>query len=612
MSKKNLQQQIDELQAAIQQNKQDGFVPLVTKKNILGSLQPIVTQYSIPTDPKSLAGGGPGDELNAGSFALNAGKLFGEPSSKVIPKEDDSVPGNGAVSWGIRNDLPAYIYKTSKILPYTAQGLEYQTNASVGIRPQFIYRYSTVTNGILTEHSCDFHLAGKLLIDRIRTLRQLVQEQQAASTSPSPVPSITITPPSPVQSVATPSQPSPSSYRTKPEPYTPTDPLAGILDSEIDSLQRELDTLITEYREWYAADIEIRDFEKNNDLPKLMNDLAQDDITLDLCFPLIGFEQGTKEQWASPDWFPKIVKVSFSPSVISRFEKKGEDNEIHYVYANEKWRYHLASRKNINSLTIAYPLIRWQNFHEDLSTHITNAKNNKGKGWMCWYVIPNKHLSNEQEYYTFPAWWSIYPSLAFLYATTLMLDKSVARQNDISWRRIIYVDKSYLESLYANDEKGQDIKRQKEIRTELEQKVNDFLSNKANNGKTLLVDSTVSEDGKTLVDSIRVVTIPETTQKATEDEIHAISSVLFYALGLDPRLVGAVPGKQNSSSGTQARELELLNTKKLATRRQRQKRFLLNIAYHNQWCPQHIDVIIQDQTLSTLDASKTGIVETEV
>ena len=179
-----------------------------------------------------------------------------------------------------------------------------------------------------------------------------------------------------------------------------------------------------------------------------------------------------------------------------------------------------------------------------------------------------------------------------------------------STSRIIYVDRLYLEDLYAQDEKGQDKNRQKEIREELEAKVNNFLSQKSNNGKTLMVDSTVSADGKTLLDSIRVVTLPETSQKTTEDEIHAISSVLFYALGIDPRLVGAVPGKQNSSSGTQARELELLNQKKLVQRKARQKRLLLFIAEHNKWCPDHIDVAIQEQTLSTLDASKTGIVET--
>ena len=608
MSKKNnFQQQIDELRASIAKNKEDGFEPLVTDRNALGVFQPLVSAVSTNADPTSLAVNSD-DELHAGPLALAVGKIFGEPSTTII--KDDDMEGNGAVAWGVKNTLPAYIYKTAKCLPYTAQGMEYQANASVGLHHQFIYRYATITNGILTEHSCDFHLAGLLLIARIRDLRKQIKEEQQSQPSTPSLPSspeVLVVDGSPDKT--------PLSYRTKPDPYTPEDPFASISDDSIGSLQDELAQTIQDYKEWFIADKEIREFEKNNDISKLMNDLAQDDIALDLNFPLIGLEQGTKVQWNAPDWRPKIVKVSFSPAVISRFEVKDESNRIRRVYANEKWRYHRTIRRNLKSATtVNFPLIRWQNFHEDLDAFIDAQKakkTNKESGWQAWYAVPNKHLSTEREYYTFPAWWSIYPSLAFNYATTLMFDKSVARQNDIAWRRIIYVDRGYLEDLYAADEHGQDPDRQKEIRSELEQKVNNFLSNKSNNGKTLMVDSTVSEDGKTLINSIRVETIPETSQKTTEDEIHAISSVLFFAFGIDPRLVGAVPGKQNSSSGTQARELELLNQKKLAQRRERQKRFLLFIAHHNGWCPNHIEVTILEQTLSTLDASHTGIVETE-
>ncbi len=613
MPKNDFKHKIDALQESIARNEKDGFVPLMTDRSILGAFSAMVSSVSTGYDAKSLSGTNRDDELNAGKFAITAGKLFGEPKVTVVTKDEPDLPGNGAVGWGTRNDLPAYIYKTAKTLPYTAQGLEYQANASVGIKAMFVYQYATISNGVITKHECDFHLAGQLLISEIREIRRRIKEEeeeksaQEQNVTQQPSKGNVIV----VDGQQEQKSSEPLSYRTKPEPYVPEVPLAEVEDSELDSLQRELDNKVAEYRKWYQADIELRNFEKNNDLSKLFNDLAQDDIALDLNFPLIGLEQGTKEQWAAKDWFPKIVKVGFSPAVISRFELKGEDNRSHYVYANEKWRYHLSVRRNIVANTIPYPLIRWMNFHDDLDNYIEEQKKKKnGNGWYCWYAVPNKHLSNEMEYYTFPAWWSIYPSLAFLYATTLMLDKSIARQNDIAWRRIIYVDRGYLEDLYAQDEDGQDKKRQEEIRKELEMKVNNFLSNKANNGKTLMVDSTISEDGKTLVNSIRVETIPETSQKTTEDEIHAISSVLFYAQGLDPRLVGAVPGKQNSSSGTQARELELLNIKKLTTRRERIKRFMLNIAYHNGWCPEHVGVTIQDLSLSTLDRSNTGMVET--
>lgn len=597
-----------DIQQQIEQNKKDGFVPLSeSTKGILGAFKPLVSTFAARQSPSSFYGTKT-DPMHAGPFALGVSKAFFEPTVNVI--KTDEMDGLGAVAWGGDNTLPAYIYKTSKVLPYTAQGLENQTNASVGMGAKYQYKYTIITNGMVKELTCDFHAAGTLLLSRIRDLRQLLAEEQAQQQPAGD--GLPVNNPVVVYDNSN-AESSPSSYRTKADPYQPQDPFADINEDTIASTQSLLDQAITDYKEWFVADKEIREFEKNNDLNKVFNDLAQDDLALDLNFPLIGLEQGTKAQWeAAGEWYPKIVKISYTPSVITRFELKDEQGIIQHVYVNENWRYHrTAIRKTTGSTTLTIPVIRWNNFHNDLQDKIAKQlKKKSDKGWTAWMAVPNKHLSNELEYYTFPAWWSIYPSLAFNYATTLMLDKSIARNNDISFRRIIYVDRLYLEDLYAQDKDGQNPDRQKKIREELEAKVNNFLSQKSNNGKTLMVDSTVSADGKTLLDSIRVVTLPETSQKTTEDEIHAISSVLFYALGIDPRLVGAVPGQQQSSSGTQARELELLNQKKLVQRKARQKRLLLFIAEHNNWCPDHIDVTIQEQTLSTLDASKTGIVET--
>lgn len=611
--KKNIDKQIGNLKASIEKNRKDGFVPLCANGNVLEQMKNMVgTVYTHPSDGvKSFCGDmNRKDELMAGDIAFSAGGIFSEPVVETV--SGVQLEGNGAVKWGANNNLPAYIYKTAKVLPYTAQGLEYQINASVGLAHQFVYKYAVVANGTVMEKSCDFHLAGILLRNKIRELRKIVaevkeEEKEESGGKTYLFPSMLMN----EESLNKAMNPEPSAYRTKSEPYKAENPFEEIDDNDIATWESELQKAIVEYKEWFVADMEIREFEKNNDISKVFNELAQDDMALDLNFPLIGMEMGTNDMWKDGIWSPKIVKLSYSPAVISRFEKKDDKGMINRVYANEGWRYHRSSRRKSDETTVIYPLLRWQYFHEDLRKKIAEQKKKKsGNGWLCWYAVPNKHLSTEIEYYTVPAWWSIYPSLAFNYATTLMFDKSIARKNDISWRRIIYVDQGYLEKLYAEDENGQNPERQKEIRAGLERSVNEFLSKKSNNGKTLLVDSTVTEDGRTLLDSIRVVTLPETSQKTTEDEIHAISSVLFYALGLDPRLVGAVPGKQNSSSGTQARELELLNQKKLVQRKARQKQLLRFIAQHNNWCPQHIDVVIKEQTLSTLDASQTGIVDT--
>lgn len=570
---------------AIKKNKEEGYEPLVTDNNLLGAFMPVVSTMKNENFMES-------EKMTAGTFG---DAMLMQKRKKRIIKES-AMKGNGAVAWGPDNKMPAFIYRSSKLLPYTSQGLEYLANAEVGSGVAFQYKYGIVRNGVLTEHYCDFHMAGILLLDKIKKLRESVEEKRILPAFEEK------------NAQVQKSGEGVLSYRVKTEPYEMPGIMDGINENTIGTDEEELEITIREYAEWRRADQEIREFESSNDLNKIFNNMAMDDMVLDINYPLIGIEVGSKEKWDNKEWYPKIKTISYTPAIITRVAEKSDNGEIEYIYAKETWREYADNTNTAN--TVSYPTLAWGNIVGELKEKVEKKKRKPNTQMESWFATINKHLSPEEEYYTLPAWWSIYPSMTFSYAMTLMLDKSIARKNDISWRRIIYVEKGYLEDIYANDERGKTPEGREELRNELERKVNDFLSNKENNGKTMMVDYAISTDGKTLVDSIRVETLPETNQKSTEDEIHAISSVLFYALGVDPRLVGAVPGKQNSSSGTQARELELLNQKKLETRKATIRRLMTDIAIYNNWCPKNIYVAIKEKTLSTLDASKTGIVET--
>jgi hypothetical protein len=79
-------------------------------------------------------------------------------------------------------------------------------------------------------------------------------------------------------------------------------------------------------------------------------------------------------------------------------------------------------------------------------------------------------------------------------------------------------------------------------------------------------------------------------------------------LGLHPALVGAVPGANKSSSGTQQRELALLKALQLIPT---QKRLISLIEFIRDWndLDPHLKTVIKRYDLSTLDRSDTGLVE---
>ena len=178
------------------------------------------------------------------------------------------------------------------------------------------------------------------------------------------------------------------------------------------------------------------------------------------------------------------------------------------------------------------------------------------------------------------------------------------------WGKIIFINSEYLRA--ACDElQATTPEAIEQVRQGIYQKVNQFLQRRENNGKTIVLDSFVGPDGKTLQKSVEIVDVPNTTDaKELKDELEEISSIIFFAIGVHPALIGAVPGKSGSTGGTYQRELQLLKQNQLSPRQRIYLQFLKNVYTFNGWDP-HGELVIRQQVLTTLDRSATGTEETE-
>lgn len=73
---KDFKKELNTVRANIEKNVSEGYEPLITDNNLLGRFKPMVSSIALGTDPKSFCNTGSEDELNAGGFAINAGKLL--------------------------------------------------------------------------------------------------------------------------------------------------------------------------------------------------------------------------------------------------------------------------------------------------------------------------------------------------------------------------------------------------------------------------------------------------------------------------------------------------------------------------------------------------------
>ena len=177
--------------------------------------------------------------------------------------------------------------------------------------------------------------------------------------------------------------------------------------------------------------------------------------------------------------------------------------------------------------------------------------------------------------------------------------------------RIIYLNNEYMQRLYM--QKKADTEDQKlKVFTELRDQINSFLEDRDNTGKPLVAYTFLGSDGK-VYESWKIVEIEannKATAEANQKELAEISSIVFFAFGLDSRLVGNSPGDVASSGGTDLRERYLLKQVQMSPMQQLLLLPLYLIKYFND-LDEHLEWEIPREVLTTLDNSKTGITNAE-
>lgn len=496
--------------------------------------------------------------------------IFDYKQSRPRPISGAGTDGLGYIPWGPDNMLPNLIYNLEKCLPYTAAGLKYIVDLTAGLGPKLMYRFTRYAGGTVKTESVPFEDAGTLIAGRIRELRAQIDEQP---------------------------EPELFGLRTRLDSEKET--------HEIGTPEWEIEKLKSDYEEWEKTKAEWERFTETNNLGLHMLKCMMDDVHMDIYFPTIGLSIGRSGQ----DWNPKIVKLGFIPAVCARMEQMDDSLKINYVYYAEKWREDATAEIKAKD-AVAYPALMPENMLQELRRQVAKNRKRAPKNRPTWFCCPTYYPSVDKPYYPVPAWWSIFPSRTYDYASTLITDKASERQNATMWGKMIFINSEYLRALFdeldASSEKTMD-----SLRREIYRRVNEFLQRRENNGKTICLDSFIGPDGKTMQHAVEIVDVPQNSaSKELKDELEEISSIIFFAIGVHPALIGAVPGKSGSYGGTYQRELQLLKQGQLSPRQRMYLQLLKCIYRFNGWDP-HGELVIRQQVLTTLDRNATGVEETE-
>ena len=543
-------------------------------------------------DAKDMASGMCGGAWSSGPLMRVAWAFDGREDTVVpVSGKNGKVLGLGYVKWGAGNNIPSVIPPLAYSSPYTAAPLRYIADLTAGLGPKLMYAFDDDT-------LCEYKKAGYRILERIEKLKNGEPEDDYGG-----------------EMVKDPDTGGFVYVSDVDEKKRPDPILRGLGIDYWKDAYEVWDRTWNGYDETDPLGIEnhipgAKEFLEGNNLNLHLSQCEQDDVMLDIYFPTVGFHHKGYRKY----WKPVINRVGFLPAHSCRLEKMNDNRFINHVYMSDQWRTlgvsGITRGTPDNTGITMYAAAMPQSLLYELRYIVDNNQSKGANSRPMWVVCPTFYPSLNKAYYPQPAWWSVFTSKAFDFSATILYDKYKARENSTSWGKIIYISIDYLDMVFHDQGIAGDKEAQQKFIDELDQGVEQFLQMRENNGKMMRQFMWQGQDGKEHknVEIVDVSQAKADSVKAGKEELELSTSPIFLALQVDPRLVG-VPMVQASNGGTALREMHLLKQQQLNVKQRLYLHFLNTVCRFNDW-DEHAEFVIAQQTLTTLDNSKTGTVDT--
>ena len=510
-------------------------------------------------------------------FASSGGENKAKP-------EGVGTPGLGYMEWGVGNRLPNLVWILSRMSPFTAAGVDFIKKILVGHGPSPKYHYTQYVGGNITEKYIPYASAGTLLRGQIADLKareaaeRLAQQQNGTSDDGS------------LHFF---------SQQTEGQPK----------DSD------EMKALKDALAKWEQTNREVQKFMEDNDLMQTFLNMAGDMALMSQCFVELQLNQRQLSDEGKPvptsQWTPKVVGLKHRSIFTTRLERQDSNYRINYAYVSNQWldptQDRTAQFAALDKSISAVPYLPAVSAVKDLQAAVRRARQQR----VSRKDRPTRFIMSPRDYggpyYADALWHSIFAGSIYEYAFTIVDDRLTRKRNSNIIGRVIYIHQEYLKNLYTQ-QGDKKTKTMAQLQNEVFTDINTWLSNPDNAGQALISAVFTGLDGKEhkAWEIVEIESKANSQAQAEKTELQEITSIIFFAMGLDSKLIGNTPGDATSSGGTDLRERFLVKQIQFAPLQQLMLRALEVIDKFNEWDP-HLEWQIDREVLTTLDNSKTGV-----
>lgn len=522
-------------------------------------------------------------------------------NEQLAGTEKIGTPNLGYIEWGFGNMLPNYVSLLTHMLPYTAAGVEFNTNMVAGLGPQPMYDLTQYVGGNITTKQIRYKDAGDWLrgqiTDRQRELYNIYKERKQNTNTADEI----------VDEMD-----SIMSGNIEQEDKG----LDACFNDLVDSIQSQIDALKKALAEWERTWPLVEDFCNRNNLPLVWLNLTLDQMMYGVCFPELQLNVSQLDrngnQVQTSQWTPSVVGISYRTCHTTRLERMDKYGRINYVYCSNRWlsQAYLDQGEESTAPIIAIPALNPKSPLSSLNDAILSAreKNVPFKKRPTRFVMPTIYPSTGRPYYPIKEWHSIFGCDIYEYLSTIISDRYTRKRNSNVIGRVIYIHLDYLNQLFLQNKCNSPEEKAK-LRDELYEEINTWLSNRDNSGQSLLAFYFRGQDGKDhkSFEIIEIEAANNNVAAANEKETAEISSIVFMSMGIDARLMGSSPlSLVGSNGGTDIRERFLLRQILKSPVQNIMLKSLDVLSRFNQWDP-HLIWSIKREVMTTLDRSQSGI-----
>ena len=526
-------------------------------------------------------------------------------NEQLAGTEKIGTPNLGYIEWGFGNMLPNYVSLLTHMLPYTAAGVEFNTNMVAGLGPQPMYDLTQYVGGNITTKQIRYKDAGDWLrgqiTDRQRELYNIYKERKQNTNTADEI----------VDEMD-----SIMSGNIEQD----DNGLDACFNDLVDSIQSQIDALKKALAEWERTWPLVEDFCNRNNLPLVWLNLTLDQMMYGVCFPELQLNVSQLDrngnQVQTSQWTPSVVGISYRTCHTTRLERMDKYGRINYVYCSNRWlsQAYLDQGEESTAPIIAIPALNPKSPLSSLNDAILSAreKNVPFKKRPTRFVMPTIYPSTGRPYYPIKEWHSIFGCDIYEYLSTIISDRYTRKRNSNVIGRVIYIHLDYLNQLFLQNKCNSPEEKAK-LRDELYEEINTWLSNRDNSGQSLLAFYFRGQDGKDhkSFEIIEIEAANNNVAAANEKETAEISSIVFMSMGIDARLMGSSPlSLVGSNGGTDIRERFLLRQILKSPVQNIMLKSLDVLSRFNQWDP-HLIWSIKREVMTTLDRSQSGITTQE-